>query len=295
MTKDQFRQQGGPLSHAYLPHWDRLSITQVTSKPIVTFDVDRLVAPPLLHQRILCRLHGDNHAGITKMRKLAEQLFFWPGINSDIRDYVLACNTCQALLPSQQPTPLLAEAATSPLEKLGCDLYHWGGHEYLVTVDRYSGYIWTKRLTRTSTDKVTAALKEIFLQFGTPTTIRTDNCPQFRGPFTDLCRALGIHHEPASPYHPESNGLAENAVKTCKKNSVTKLNKQIYRSKTRFLPGAPHHAQTALPLPFFCLASTPADLAFLAYPRGPRWPGTTLPSDAKLKTQRILRRKVEST
>ena len=92
-----------------------------------------------------------------------------------------------------------------------------GGKDHIVCVDRFSGYLWTSPLRRTGTDNVTSFLTSIFETFGFPTTIRTDNGPQFRGPFTKFCESLGIKHEPASPYHPQSNGLAENAVKTCKK------------------------------------------------------------------------------
>ena len=111
----------------------------------------------------------------------------------------------------------MPESAAYQMERLGCDLYHWGGHDFLVTVDRFSGYIWTHRLSRTGTDQVTKALTNIFQTFGYPVAIRTDNGPQFRGPFSKFCKDNGILHEPASPYHPQSNGLAENAVKTCKK------------------------------------------------------------------------------
>ena len=92
-----------------------------------------------------------------------------------------------------------------------------GGKDHIVCVDHFSGYLWTSPLRRTGTDNVTSFLTTIFETFGFPTTIRTDNGPQFRGPFTKFCESLGIKHEPASPYHPQSNGLAENGVKTCKK------------------------------------------------------------------------------
>ena len=52
--------------------------------------------------------------------------------------------------------------------------------------------------------------------FGWPSYIRTDSGPQFRGEFVEYCAGNIIKHELASAYNPESNGLAEAAVKNMK-------------------------------------------------------------------------------
>ena len=56
LSAHQLRQQGGPVAKDYLSVWNRLSITEVTSKPLVTLDTDRLVAPSSLRPRI-CLLY----------------------------------------------------------------------------------------------------------------------------------------------------------------------------------------------------------------------------------------------
>ena len=55
--------------------------------------------------------------------------------------------------------------------------------------------------------------------YGWPTHIRTDGGPQFWSEFKEFCTAHGITHELSSPYNPESNGLAEAAVKSLKRLS----------------------------------------------------------------------------
>ncbi|TRY77223.1 hypothetical protein TCAL_17036 [Tigriopus californicus] len=57
---------------------------------------------------------------------------------------------------------------------------------------------------------------EWFYLVGFPTTIKTDNGPQFRGPFAALSVDAGIKHVTSSPYHLASNGLAESGVKAIK-------------------------------------------------------------------------------
>ena len=64
--------------------------------------------------------------------------------------------------------------------------------------------------TRTDCITITAALENW------PLSIRTDGGPQFRTEFKDFCSSQGIIHELSSPYNPESNGLAEAAVKSLK-------------------------------------------------------------------------------
>ena len=78
---------------------------------------------------------------------------------------------------------------------------------------RYSGYAWTDKLKDTSTATVTAKLNSWFVEYGYPEHIRTDGGPQFQRDFKAYCDKQYIHHELSSPYNPESNGLAEAAVK----------------------------------------------------------------------------------
>ncbi len=60
--------------------------------------------------------------------------------------------------------------------------------------------------------------QEVVQYFSLPKSIRSGGTPQFRGEaFKAYCKDNGILHETSSPYNPESNGLAEAAVKNVKK------------------------------------------------------------------------------
>ena len=83
-------------------------------------------------------------------------------------------------------------------------------------VDCYSGYVWTARLSNTTTRHMLSHLEIWFTDFGWPLVIRSDIGPQFRSEFAFFCQAHGITHELESPYNPESNGLAKAAVKNMK-------------------------------------------------------------------------------
>ena len=96
------------------------------------------------------------------------------------------------------------------------------------------------KLLRTTTSAILIKLTNGFNILGWPEKIRTDGGPQFRSEFDDFCKSFYIHHELFSPYHPESNGLAEAAVKNAKnllkKCEITGQNFQRSLSVFRNMP-----------------------------------------------------------
>ena len=112
------------------------------------------------------------------------------------------------------------------MNEVGTDLFDAIGKKWIVLVDRYSGYAWTQELRRTDTASVVGQLSDWFIEVGWPTAIRTDGGPQFRTEFSQFCDRHGIKHELSSPYNPESNGLAEAAVKNTKA-IITRCHKEL--------------------------------------------------------------------
>lgn len=102
------------------------------------------------------------------------------------------------------------------MSQVGVDLFEFSGSQYLVMVDRYSGYPFVKQLRSLTTSNITKILFNWFLDFGFPISIRSDGGPQFRSEFGAFCDKHNIKHELSSPYHAQSNGLAESAVKNVK-------------------------------------------------------------------------------
>jgi len=97
------------------------------------------------------------------------------------------------------------------------DLFHESGKNYLVVVDRYSGFPWVSKLSQLDTAAVTGVLQAIFNDFGYPEYIRSDGGPQFRDKFSRWCKSINAIHKQSSPYNPQSNGLAEAVVKNMKR------------------------------------------------------------------------------
>ena len=101
---------------------------------------------------------------------------------------------------------------------MGADLCDLNGRNLLVVCDYFSNFIEVESLQTTTTRAVCKVLKIMFARYGVPVTLVTDNGPQFSSAeFATFAQVWGFEHATSSPHYPQSNGKAENAVKTVKR------------------------------------------------------------------------------
>ncbi len=87
-----------------------------------------------------------------------------------------------------------------------------------MVCDYYSNFIEVENVTRANTNGVAKALKGMFSRYGVPDVLVSDNGPQFSSTeFATFAGKWGFEHTTSSPHYPQSNGKAENAVKTVKR------------------------------------------------------------------------------
>ena len=175
----------------------------------------RIVVPEAARKRVLTSLHLQ-HTGESKTLMNARQLYYWPGMTNDIKRLVSTCKECILYQPSQPLEPQIQTTASWPFESVSVDIGNQKGTQYLIFVDRYSGWPLVRPLTKLDTKAVTSILNDWFLEHGKPISIRSDGGPQFRSEFTQWCKDNGIRHELSSAYHHESNGHAECGVREMK-------------------------------------------------------------------------------
>ena len=194
-------------------------MTLSISDGLVLLDSRRFVLPLPAIRPILNLLHSS-HSGVNKTIVLARGLYYWPGMINDIKQLVSHCTTCIRVQPSQPFSPMSTPPPSThlgyPMQHVGLDLFSYGGKQYLICVDHWSGYPLYSLLRSLNTDTIIAILTNWFNILGWPSSIQSDGGPQFRGPFFSFCNKNNISHELAAPYNPKSNGLAEAAVKSVK-------------------------------------------------------------------------------
>ncbi|XP_038106927.1 uncharacterized protein K02A2.6-like [Culex quinquefasciatus] len=180
---------------------------------------ERTVIPAKFRDRVLHQLH-KGHPGVERMRSVARNYVYWPGIDEHITQLVRSCNECAKAAKTNPKTSLESwPIPTQPWQRVHADFAGpVDGLYFLVVVDAFSRWpevVPTKRITTTAT---IAIFREIFSRHGMPETLVTDNGTQFTSEdFEGYCNSNGILHLKTPPYHPQSNGLAERFVDTFKR------------------------------------------------------------------------------
>ncbi|MCW4248453.1 MAG: transposase family protein [Candidatus Thiodiazotropha endolucinida] len=105
-----------------------------------------------------------------------------------------------------------------PWEKLGTDIFHWKGHNYLLVIDYYSRFIEIAKLTTLTSSDVISHMKSIMSRHGICDTLVSDGAGCYTSDlFHKFTENFGINHVLSSPKYPQGNSEAERAVQTCKR------------------------------------------------------------------------------
>jgi len=146
------------------------------------------------------RLH-EGHLGINKTLLKARGVLFWPGMAAEITEKVKKCPVCLENQPCRQSEPLKShEIPPLPWAKVGTDLLHKNGRNYLVTIDYYSKWPELTLLNSMTSTAVITALKSQFARYSVPSVLMSDNGPcysseQFKQCLQDWC----FDHVTSSP------------------------------------------------------------------------------------------------
>ncbi|XP_056640866.1 uncharacterized protein K02A2.6-like [Diorhabda sublineata] len=158
-----------------------------------------------------------SHFGMEKTKKWARKILYWPGIITDIENFISSCRICEKFSRNKIKEPLIPhEVPKYPFEIVGSDILEYASKYYLVVVDYYSNWIELKEIQRKSIDEILKQLKVIFSNFGLPAKFISDNNPYNSFKFKEFCNQYNIQCVFTSPRYPKSNGLAEKAVHICK-------------------------------------------------------------------------------
>ena len=160
------------------------------------------------------------------MKGLARSTCWWPGLDNDIEKFVKGCRACNLASPDPRKSKLsLWPQAKENFKRVHVDLFGpVGGRNFLILIDAFSKWIEVFLMDSTDSQSVLEKLREVFARFGIPKTIVSDNGRQFVSfEFENFCKRNGIVHKTSAPYHPETNGAAENAVGMIKRGLIKML------------------------------------------------------------------------
>jgi hypothetical protein len=175
-----------------------------------------LYIPPALREKVIKVAH-QSHLGINATQAIAIRSTFWPNMYRDIERYVNSCVTCQSSRPRVE-SHRSEWPKTGPRERWHIDwAYIKDVGEILIMVDAGSGWIEAKLCPNRETDSVIACLSALFGVFGIPKTVVSDNAKEFvSDALSSFLKANGCEKIESPVYSPQSNGIAERAVRTVK-------------------------------------------------------------------------------
>ncbi|XP_058456849.1 uncharacterized protein K02A2.6-like [Malaya genurostris] len=177
------------------------------------FKDNKVVLPQTLKIKAIKSAH-EGHIGEVAMKRIMRDFFWWPGMSTDIGKFIKACETCIMISKKNPPVPLSCrELPDGPWEIIQIDFLSipgCGSGEFLIVVDTYSRYISVVEMRAIDADCTNAALCKIFLLWGLPKIIQSDNGPPFKSTnFVTTWEDKGVRVRKAIPLSPQSNGSVE--------------------------------------------------------------------------------------
>jgi len=151
----------------------------------------RVIVPHRLRQQVLEELH-QCHPGMVKMKALARNYVWWPGIDSHVEEKVKNCYPCQYSrgLPAKAPLHPW-EWPAEPWHRVHVDFADYNGKNLLVITDAHSKWIDVHATTTATSTTTIERLRHCFATHGLPHILVSDNVHKF-----GICRIHKTERDP---------------------------------------------------------------------------------------------------
>ncbi|XP_064629246.1 uncharacterized protein K02A2.6-like [Lineus longissimus] len=191
---------------------------EISAEGDLVFRGLRVIVPASM-QKTMCSLVHSSHIGIDGCIGRAREALYWPGMTVEIKRKVSQCAVCREFETKQQKETLVNhEIPERPWQNIGTDLFDFEGKKFLITVDYLSNFWEIDRMKDTKAEAVILKLKNHFARYGSPEKVISDGGPPYDShEFRRFAKDWDFKHDITDPYHPQSNGKIESAVKSAKK------------------------------------------------------------------------------
>ena len=254
--------------------------------------------PSSLVPSILALYHNSSfngaHFGIQRTFYKLRDRYYWPNMFRDIERHIMSCIMCRKNKPSRRKPDGHLHSIIPPsvvwtrlaMDYIGPVPTSTDGNKYiLVLTDLFSKYVVSKAVPdNTAMTAANFLLNDVFLIYGVPTEIITDNGSHFCSSlYETLLKLTRCCHVKTTPYNPQANGQCERHNATLVPNLMALSNdsRSDWDKKltaTTFNYNATRHASTGYSPFELMFARSPRFLAdisssssSLIYPTAPQY------------------------
>ena len=173
---------------------DKLSVTTLKGGQTLILRDNEILVPSKERKNMLNLAHATNHRGHDGMLQQMRGRIFWEGMNKEAKDLVNTCDPCQinARSHKQDKTEISHKNMFNlhPNHTIHVDYCVYGGHDYIVLVDRVTGYIMAEQTANQGTDAAISVIRNWGLLFGNPMRVISDDGGGFRNDFKEKLKCL---------------------------------------------------------------------------------------------------------
>jgi transposase InsO family protein len=182
----------------------------------------QIIMPRAVRSDFLTAVHAGvagGHFGRRRTESAVQARAYWPGWADDVKYVLRTCVAC-AQYARSKPTRrvgLSTVACGEPFEILALDITgphptSSAGHNYILTMqDLFTRWTEAFAILRHTAPVIARILfDQVFMRFGTPLRILTDQGPEFESQLIQqLCNFMGVEKIRTTPYLPRCNGQLE--------------------------------------------------------------------------------------
>ena len=185
-----------------------------------------IVIPTKFQPELLSLLHDGSHLGIDKCVQCAKGSIYWPSITEDIKSIINKCEKCLAnCRDNQKELYIPIDIPIVAWKTIATDLFVFQDKIYILIIDLFSHFAVVRQLSGENTRTVSKAMQDIFVDFGIPGAITSDNGPCHKSQeFRDFCARFEINHITGASYNHQANSIAERMIQTIKQLMVKNQN-----------------------------------------------------------------------
>ena len=191
-------------------------------RPLIT-----LLLPEPLRKEVIRNAHDSaygGHAGVAKVQSLMAEMYWWPSMLNDCAQYVLSCDRCQKMKPSNK-------GGENPIIPLPAERF-FGGRVHIDLLGRFEGLGRVKYVmvctdsfskfaefipleTKSAQETAESFFRHWILRHSVPVQVVSDQGREFRNVLmARLLDHLGVQSTRTTSYHPKSNAQVEIVNKT---------------------------------------------------------------------------------